>query len=1155
MSDEDLRYAPPEDGYDWLAPLSPGSCLYVGEPRDDDLTELARHVGEVRTIEAKTWALILHRGTYAFEVGGRWHTIVVLAGLDPVGADSGRYRFARDGHLIVARSVHEDRWPDAGPAGRSVDGPPAFGDGDVVRVKDTPGFGRVRQVSRTPHGYRYRVDVDGVLRSYGPDDLVRVDGDPRDPEFWLAQPPASAAQLGLTLTWTKLRHPLTDTLYSFASSKTLFRAYQFTPVLKVLSGSAGRLLIADEVGLGKTIEAGLIWSELEQRMPIQRALVVTPSPLTLKWKSEMERRFDRRLRVLKKADLEEFADRLAGSADAELLGVVSLETLRTADEVLERLTDLQPRFDLIIVDEAHDLRNRGTKSHLVGSLLADWADYLIFLSATPLNLRSDDLFNLVSLLDEGTFGDRAVFEAQLEPNVILGDVARALVGTGRHDPRTLLARLDDLHGLQFGSAVTARPDFTILHDLLDTDRPLSHAEVAKGRRLLTDLNMLGGVLTRTRKVDVPNDKAIREPHNIDVEWTEDEREFYETARAWYLRRAAENGVPPGFATQMPLRQAASCIPAAQEVLRLKDPRLFREESDDVAEDVAAADLGGLDIAALTRPITVDTKYDRLLAELLRVRAAGLRQVMLFSFFRATLRYLARRLGEHFTVRVMDGTVSMDDRQHIMQDFRHGAFEILLLSQVGAEGLDFEFCNVLVNYDMPWNPMEVEQRIGRLDRFGQQHEKIFIYNMRVPGTVETDIFQRLYDRIDLFHNSIGELEPILREQIGDITRTLLDPKLDAEGRDEQIERMAVAAELRVHDIQRLEQSRGVLSGIDSMLVDGLTESGPGNGRFVGPTELHAVLVELLKRTHGQLRGPDEEGIYHLTGSRELAAALLSSNVPDGGSRHPRARLAAMLRDEEPMPVTLSAEAASGRDIDLLSSRHPLVKLALEVLSESSLVLRRFGRATVPALPAGRRYLVTVDLAATTGLRPLLELWATAVNVDTHEIDPDAGDVLLAALADGTLADAPPAEATLTDSDAAAATLDASSLDGDGLPHGLLGLWRLAHAAAQARRQATERERALDNEALIDGRILAQVKSIDLKITRSREIADGLGGIDASIRRLNDGRIRNLRVRRDSVPTALERNRRLTVSLEPVAVILVTGLPAEAGTANGLRHHGM
>ena len=109
----------------------------------------------------------------------------------------------------------------------------------------------------------------------------------------------------------------------------------------------------------------------------------------------------------------------------------------------------------------------------------------------------------------------------------------------------------------------------------------------------------------------------------------------------------------------------------------------------------------------------------------------------------------------------------------------------------------------------------------------------------------------------------------------------------------------------------------------------------------------------------------------------------------------------------------------------------------------------------------------------------------------------------------------------------------------LPDGLVGLWRLAHEATQARRLAAEEERAQDNQALIDGRILAQVRSIDLKITRAQEIADGLAGIDASIRRLNGGRIRNLRTRRESVPAALERSRTLTVSLEPVAVVLITG----------------
>ena len=107
----------------------------------------------------------------------------------------------------------------------------------------------------------------------------------------------------MTLTWTKLREPLSNTLYSYRATKTVFRAYQFIPALKILNSPTGRLLLADEVGLGKTIEAGLVWSELEQRSPLRRTLVVTPSSLTHKWRMEMSRRFDRDLEVIKPGKL------------------------------------------------------------------------------------------------------------------------------------------------------------------------------------------------------------------------------------------------------------------------------------------------------------------------------------------------------------------------------------------------------------------------------------------------------------------------------------------------------------------------------------------------------------------------------------------------------------------------------------------------------------------------------------------------------------------------------------------------------------------------------------------------------------------------------------------------------------------------------------
>ncbi|WP_182885189.1 helicase-related protein [Microbispora sp. H10885] len=1108
MSDDDLRYRPSILELNWLKELQPKSCLVVGEVPDGSRDAIKALALDVRSTPPVPMTKRLHRGAYAIKSDLGWQAMVVLSGQDPAAPETARSRFIEDGHLLTAWAVQSTMWASALP----LTGDSRFRVGAMVRPEGGA-VGRVAGLKATPSGYVYEVDIRGEIKILSEEALTEVEGDPSRPEFWLTQPPADAAGLSLTLTWTKLNHPLTDTLYSYASSKTVFRAYQFKPVLKVLTGSSGRILIADEVGLGKTIEAGLIWSELEQRGKLDRVLVVAPSVLKFKWQAEMRRRFDRDLALLKPRDLEDFADRWERGEHPNLRGVISLESLRGADKVLAQLATLQPRFDLVIVDEAHYMRNRESKSHALGQLLADWTDYLILLSATPLNLGNDDLFNLMSLLDPEHFSDRETFERQLRPNEVLNEVTRSLIGNT--EPRKLLVTLDQLKGMRFGRDITDRPDYALLLELLKVERPLTHEEKARARRLLADLNVLSGVLTRTRKADVPDRKAVREPRNIHVEWTKEEQDYYRAVYLWAWRRAWSMGVPPGFVMQMPLRQAASCIPASQESLRLRDPKLFRMEIDDVDDDVDEVDLSGLlDVSAQFKPVQVDTKYDRLLEELEQLRALGIRQMMIFSFFRGTLSYLARRLREHFTVRVMDGGVPPEEREEIMRDFREGGFQILLLSEVGSEGLDFEFCNVLVNYDLPWNPMRVEQRIGRLDRFGQEHDKIFIYNMHVPGTIETDIFQRLYDRIGIFQNSIGELEPILRDNFS----KLLNPALSPDQVEEQIERVAVAAQQRDQATEELRASRALLSGLDGLLVEGFSEHGPGNGRFVGSTEIRRMIDELFRRYSARRTEPDQKGIFYIVGSHELATKLRWSRADETGSKYPLAQLAARLQDRTRLECTFEPETASKYDIELLSARHPLVKLTLAVLQEEDLALPRFGSVTVPGLPQGGRYLMTVDLAESGGLRPQLELWITAVDLDTYEVQPDAGEALLTALAEGTLG------------------------DGDSIvpKDGLLHVWHSAQNHVAARLLDTERTRRQENQALVEGRIRAHESTIDLQIQKTQELLARIS--EAGIRRLHEGRLRNLRANRQAIRDRLSARKALSISLTPVAVALVTAQAA-------------
>lgn len=1112
-----VDYWPIEVGIEEASKATPSECLVLGQLPDPPDERLAGLAQSVRHALVPTGFDALLAGVYLLRTGSRVKALVIFGREAGEAASGNVRRLPNESHLVEATFAWQHAWDEA----TSLRLQDVHSTGDLVEVVSSGRLGRVESLRAGVGGYEYEVVVDGRRRRYRAEDLKPTLGDPSDPRFWLTQEPADAAATSLMLTWTKLTHPLSDTLYSYAASKVLFRPYQFKPVLKVLSGSTGRLLIADEVGLGKTIEAGLVWSELEYRAELKRILVVVPAALRFKWKTEMERRFDRKLDLLRPQDLLEFARRLERDGDAEIAGIVSLQSLRTAQDALEKMQELQPRFDLVIVDEAHDLRNPGTRSHIVGRSLADWADYLLFLSATPLNLRSHDLFTLVNMLDEETFSDPRVFGLQLEPNSVLNQVAKGLVEDRTAPPNRLVPTLEQVADMELGWYVADRPEFKQLRELLDSDAPLDAQDAVQARRHLVELNTLAGVLSRTRKRDVPDARAVREPITVDVEWTEEERRFYEAVYAWYMQKALRAGTPPGFAMQMPLRQAASCIPAMQQRLLDQGVTGLMPEVDD-REDVDDDSNAGLDdldhIAALRRPLGRDTKFEQFFSWLTQARQQGVEQFMVFAFFRGTLAYLQQRLSPHFKVAVMHGGVPLLEREQIMEDFRRGEYQGLLLSEVGSEGLDFEFCNLLVNYDLPWNPMRVEQRIGRLDRFGQQHEKIFILNFRVPGTIESDIFQRLYDRIHLFESSIGELEPILRDGFEDIAKTVLDPRLSLEQRQAEADRKTDALLARAQQIDDIKAADGLLAGIDGLLIEGMDERGPGRGRFIGTTEVQRMLRELTSRYPARIASWAPTGTTTLRGSPSLAQALRGFRVDGRGSRYSPAKLQSMLRDEEDIHVTFDPETASRHDVELLSVRHPLLRLAIRVLAEDDLEIKRFGRIAVPGLPGDKHYLVSADIAEYEGLRQKVELWLTAIDLSDGSLAPPVSEVVMTALAEGRIND--------------------SAVP---VPDNLAALAEALHGSVSEKWDTRSAAWKADNVALIDGRIAALNRSTELQLEKAKETLARVRqeGRDPRIIRLNEGRVRNLHLHREQKAVDLERKRTAAVSLVPMAYLLVEG----------------
>jgi hypothetical protein len=196
------------------------------------------------------------------------------------------------------------------------------------------------------------------------------------------------------LALVKLNKPLSDNLYALYGSRTQFEVYQFKPALKFLGNPDGRLLIADEVGLGKTIEAGIIYLELQSRLSLNRVLVVCPSGLRLKWQDEMKLRFDEEFTILDTAGMRWFIDQQRKHGDGvRLRGIVSLEAIRR-EEIAEAIEQDRVHFDLVIVDEAHHCRNTSTLSNNIAAVLSDNSDAMLMLTATPLQIGNQDLFNL-----------------------------------------------------------------------------------------------------------------------------------------------------------------------------------------------------------------------------------------------------------------------------------------------------------------------------------------------------------------------------------------------------------------------------------------------------------------------------------------------------------------------------------------------------------------------------------------------------------------------------------------------------------------------------------------------------------------------------------------------------------------------------------------
>jgi len=644
-----------------------------------------------------------------------------------------------------------------------------------------------------------------------------------------------------------------------------------------------RLLIADEVGLGKTIQAGMLIRQAWLAEKARRVLILTPASICRQWQVELREKFNLNWPIYdgdqllwlaspgRTAPLEEPISRTDWHKQPFV--IASSHLMRRRDRAAELAVQAEP-WDVIVIDEAHHARRKSPglaaerrPNRLLELLqrIKDRTQALLLLTATPMQVHPVEVWDLLSLLGLPPEWHEDAFlkfcTAVDHPSPSQEDM-EFLAGMFRAtEHRYGSASEQDAKRAGATSGLQAKRILSALRDSAAIPRRQMDA-LTRGvaLRLMRSQSPIGRLISRhTRdllrryhkagKLQTPI--ADREVEDGFVTLSNDEARIYEAVENYisttYNQASAKEKNAVGFVMTIYRRRLASSFHALRHTLEDRlaamrtgkppEPHETDDESDngpsDAEGDVLAPDeVAELEQAALAqeerddiagllediRRLPPDTKSERLREELNSLRTAGYAQAMVFTQYTDTMDFLREELTMKTSLRVMcfsgrggevrdtDGRWRTISREEAKRRFREGKADVLLCTDAASEGLNFQFCGALINYDMPWNPMRVEQRIGRIDRLGQQHTKIRIRNLYYAGTVEADVYTALRHRFNLFESVVGRSQPILSRLPAVIASHVLDRRnRDPEARAEltgNLERDAEATKQEGFDLDAM-----------------------------------------------------------------------------------------------------------------------------------------------------------------------------------------------------------------------------------------------------------------------------------------------------------------------------------------------------------------
>ncbi|SFU53565.1 SNF2 family N-terminal domain-containing protein [Porphyromonadaceae bacterium KHP3R9] len=534
---------------------------------------------------------------------------------------------------------------------------------------------------------------------------------------------------------SKIKNETSAGILSKLSSGIIPLPHQLHVLNRALSNNNVRYILADEVGLGKTIEAGLIIKELKTRGLIKRILVVCPTGLVTQWSLEMQDKFNEKFHVILPEDYDTIRkitgnEDVYGQFDQVISPMDSIKPLErrvgwTEEKIAqyneERIYSIiNSGWDLVVIDEAHRVAGSSGEvaRYKLGNLLAAASPYLLLLTATPHNGKTEPFLRLIRLVDEKAFPNiNAIVKEQVAPYVIRTEKREAIDNNGNklfknRTTRAIELHWDERHSMQ-------RRLYEMVSDYVAQNYNKAMRNRGKNMWFVFLLIMMQRLVTSSTS-------AVRESMERRVKVLEEQAFKYQSmSEEEFAEMELEENMEDAI--------AAISLDIKEEIAQLNDIIAVAKQAEFQYLDVKVEPL--LEI------------IDDLFAE------DRQRKVIIFTEFVATQSYLVKLLKDRgYSTSILNGSMSIEERNAVLQEFKTET-DILISTDAGGEGLNLQFSNCIINYDLPWNPMKIEQRIGRVDRIGQQRD-VIVYNFILADTVENRVKAVLEEKLSVILKEIG-----------------------------------------------------------------------------------------------------------------------------------------------------------------------------------------------------------------------------------------------------------------------------------------------------------------------------------------------------------------------------------------------------------------